>query len=33
MKGHGFLPPPDNPEDYVFGSQDLGFKFPYYILQ
>ena len=33
IKGHGFLPPPDNPEDYVFGSQELGFKFPYEVLQ
>ena len=33
VKGHGFLPPPDNPKDYVFGSQELGFKFPYEVLQ
>lgn len=33
MKGHGFLPPEEDERDYVFGSQDLGFKFPYEILQ
>ena len=32
IKGHGFLPPPENPEDYIFGSQELGFKFPYEVL-
>lgn len=32
-KGHGFIAPQDDPEDYIFGSQELGFKFPYETLQ
>lgn len=32
-KGHGFIAPEDNPEDYVFGSAELGFRFPYEVLE
>ena len=29
VKGHGFLKPQESETDYVFGSAELGWKFPY----